>query len=296
MNLLKRILNLTTRDFGGCAYRLTQALQESGIEAQHVTGKPHRFGYKHGILTRKKSEIEKWVRWADVVNCWVTMDMLKGIEWPRQLFLTGVGSVYWGQNEKIHQRAERKGFRVLSASSALLVWGAEWLPIAIPAKRWAEYAMPHAGKPIVCQTPSNFDKNTDHIRSALSRLDIEFRVVMNKSHKECLRLKGEADICVGQFLTRGGKGGGYGLSDLEAMTMGIPVITTSPDRVTESYLDTIGYLPYYDATIEKLPEAIDSLLSDTKLYGEYSRRGREYILKYHDYPVVAKRFMDLCGG
>lgn len=179
----------------------------------------------------------------------------------------------------------------------MLEWGAKWFPSAVPVERWRKLKRKRkTEKPIVCQTPSNpARKNTDKIEAVLAgKTDFEFRVIKGVSHNECLRAKAVADICLGQFRTRGGRGGGYGVSSCEAWAMKIPVITISPDWIEESYIKQIGYLPYYRSEIEDLPKAIDALLSDQALYDEYAGKGYEYILKFHNYPATVKRFEELC--
>ena len=76
--------------------------------------------------------------------------------------------------------------------------------------------------------------------------------------------------------------------------MGIPVITHIESPEKEAHLQEIGYLPYYDAPMEELSEAIDTLLDNKKTYRKYSELGRKYVEDFHDYPVVAKRFMSFC--
>lgn len=294
-----KILNLTDRDFAGCAFRLTEALLENGHDAEHLTMLPHRFGYQHGILTSDVNVIRKWVLWADVVLCWTKLKMLQGVPWPSRLFYIAVGSVYWDNHEKIHRRAGGDNFTILSGSAAMLKWGAKWLPVAIPVKRWRKFKKRRTGKkPVVCQTPSQPEwKNTVKIEAVLAgNTGFDFRAITGVSHRHCMSLKAAADMCVGQFRTGDGERGGYGVSSLEAWAMGIPVITVSPDCIEESYVNEIGYLPYYRSELEDLPGAIGALLSDRALYDEYADRGYEYVLKFHDYPSVVRRFEELCSG
>lgn len=298
-----KVLNLTDIDFGGCAYRFTEALAEAGHEAKHIGMLAHiKFGYEHGLLSKDANVVEKWVKWADMVNCWSKLKPLQGVLWPKpgsRLFFIAVGSIYWDDHEEIHERSCRDGFTILSLSAAMLKWGAKWLPSPVPVERWRKLKRRREGEnPVVCQTPSYPEgKNTDKIKAVLAwKTDIDFRVIVGVLHKQCMEAKAVADICLGQFRTRGGEGGGYGLSELEAMAMKIPVITISPDWIEESYMDEIGYLPYYRSELEDLPEAIDVLMSDQALYDEYANRGFEYVLKFHDYPVVVKRFEELCCG
>jgi glycosyltransferase involved in cell wall biosynthesis len=84
------------------------------------------------------------------------------------------------------------------------------------------------------------------------------------------------------------------VSGLEALAMGIPTIADATPDAEEWIERLIGYIPYYKASPKELPDAIEALLSDDALYNEYAEKGLEYIRQFHDYLVVARKYVEIC--
>ncbi|GAG55578.1 unnamed protein product [marine sediment metagenome] len=122
------------------------------------------------------------------------------------------------------------------------------------------------------------------------RKDIVLRVGNMMKHQACLKYKATADVFIDRFVL------GLGVNGLEALAMGIPVIAHARPKDEECILREVGYLPYYDAPPARLADAVDILLSDTAVYQEYVDRATEYMAKFHDAPVVAKRYAQICAG
>lgn len=148
----------------------------------------------------------------------------------------------------------------------------------------------HEGKPIVCQTPSGrAGKRTNEILGQIGdKENVNVHIIEDVPWRECMKLKSKADIYIGEFNL------GYGMSQLEAMAMKIPVITHLEPLCEKRMRRQIGPLPHYDCPIETLSEGIDHLLSDKELYDHHAEQGFEYVKKFHDYPVVADKFISIC--
>ena len=291
-----KILNICDWDYAGVGIRLTQAVnQHTDHEARHLSMRSHRFRYPTDILTQNPEEIGRWIRWADVVNSYVSAKPLNAGRIPRppNLILTYLGGNYRKKHEACHIQASRHGAKrqLVSITDLTRYGGLEWLPIPIPVEKWEKMKRGHSGKPIVCQTPSSTAiKHTKRIVELLSpRQDIELLIVTNRYWKKCMSLKAAADIYIGAFSHNP-----IPVSSLEAFAMGIPVINHVTAENEETVIQHVGYLPYYDAPLDELPQAVDALLTDRSLYDEYAELGKRYVKTFHDYPIVANRFAEIC--
>jgi len=290
------ILNICQRDYAGVGIALTRAVQQYAKKhkARHLCMQMHRFRYDTDIVTRNPAEIHKWVRWADVVNTHVRFRPIRQGQnppKPKSLLITYHGTHYRAKHEMMHLRARKLGAKKsLCTTIDLTKFGvAEWLPTAIPVDRYAEMRRKHGGKPVVCQAPSNPKrKNSAEIRELLgNREDIQLLIVHHRPHNQILRRIAAADVFIDRFRL------GLGVSGLEALAMGIPVIADASPQDEKLIIKEVGYLPYYKASLQGLVEAVETLLSDKALYKEYVERGNEYIRDFHDYPIVAKRYMEI---
>lgn len=287
-----RILNICIRDYAGIVIRLNDAINKTTEhESRQLIMAKHKWGYPYDIFTTDGGEIRKWIDWADVVNCWGQTHPLRvARKIPDKLIITHVGSYFRRSPEERHKEALELGAKELVCTPDLLIFPKfKLLPNAAPVDEWAKLKRKHSGKPIVCQSPSSQKrKNTQEIRRQLShKHNIELEIIRLVQWKECMRRKATADIYLGSFTF------GYGMSSLEAWAMSIPVINhiVSPHR--KLYLREIGYLPYYESPIERLSEAVDALL-DKQTYRKYAKLGYDYVKNFHDYPVVANRFIVFC--
>ncbi len=282
-----KIINISVRDYAGVSINLTHALQQNTEhEVRNISLKDHRYRYPTDIVTRDKSILSKWIDWADVVNCLGNIGVL--VKKPKNLVVS-----YRGTHFRNNPRVRYNQARAMGAKKQLGLgpWNCnyeglnlEWLPTPIPVDDWLKLKRGHEGKPIVCQSPSSFKgKNTLAIKKLISnKKNITLKIIHGVTWEKCMAAKADADIYVGSFKY------GYGISTLEAMTMKIPVITHA--KFEKEIMEKVGYLPYYNCKLEELPNAIDNLLSDKKLYNKYAMLCFNYVKKFHDYPVVAKKF------
>ena len=287
------ILSLCSTDWAGCGIRLTDAInRNSKHKARQVALSPHRFGYHYDIITREPGVIKKWVDWADVVNCWSDIRALKTCKTiPKKLIWTFTGTPFRKNPTALKHNATQLNAKILVSTPDLLFFkDLIWLPNAVPVDEWFKMKTTHSGKPIVCQSPSSKPKkNTAKILKYISnKKNIDPLIIHKVKWKQCIKLKSKADIYIGPFKI------GYGVSQLEAMAMKIPVITKLEPENEAKIRRAVGYLPHYDCPMEKLSEGIDTLLSDRELYDEYAELGHNYVKEFHDYPVVAKKFILIC--
>jgi len=319
------ILNFCLFDWGGGGIRLTKAINKyTKHKARHLLIGRDELGYEHDIVTKNPEEILKWINWADVVHCreyiaplyienpntfWYWLyEKLKdlGLKTPpsEKLMITYVGTKFRQRPGEQHEIAMKMNARELVAGFDLMeAWDGTdlndgprgplvWFPDAIPVDDYFKMKTEHEGKPIVCQAPTKRAlKSTDRILELIADKDnIEVLIIEKVSFEKCMKLKSKADIYLGSFR------GGIGTNDLEAMAMKIPVINnvTAKTRFEFLFKREVGYLPYYDCPLRRLPQGIDALISDKELYNKYAELGYGYVKEFHDEPVIARKFISIC--
>lgn len=284
-----KIINYTNSDYCGLAMYHTKALQkhtEHEVRTVARLGRAHYRGYPADIVSKDPAVLSKWIDWADVVNCHGVINVLK--KKPKNLMVTYRGSHFRGNPKGRYQAALNAGAKKQVVGGAWMChYGGldlEWLPPALPVDDWLKMKRSHEGKPIVCQTPRSFiSKNTVAIKEKIEKMNnFTLKIVTGVSWNKCMAAKADADLYIGSFKR------GYGISPLEAMAMKIPVITHA--KFEESIIEKVGYLPFYSCELEELPDAINALLSDKKLYNKYAMLCFNYVKEFHDYPVVAKKY------
>lgn len=123
-------------------------------------------------------------------------------------------------------------------------------------------------------------KGSDYVVSAIKQLqekyDIELVFITNMSHHEALKVKRTCDIFVDQLTNQGGWG--YGMSAVEALAMGIPVITNIPEEMHRF----IGIHPFIQAEPDTLVSVIERCVNSPDWLREVSIEGRAWVEERHD--------------
>lgn len=292
------ILNVCKHDWAGYGINLTKSInQYTNHISRLLQMHRHRLGYETDILTQDTQEMRKWIEWADIINCLHRVkpyaNIIKSAR-KRKVIVTYIGTPYRTKYKFFHKESKELGVKkeLVDIPELTKYGNFEVIPPTVPVMEYEKMKRKHEGKQIVCQTPSRIaKKNTNKIIEILSnKNDIELLIINKIPWVECMKKKSVADIYLGSFTGR------YGLSSIEAWSMGIPCINYIENPNRKIYIKNIGYLPYYESPIEKLPIAIDLLLNDKNLYNEYSDLGKKYVSDFHDYPVVAKKFVKICEG
>jgi glycosyltransferase involved in cell wall biosynthesis len=129
-------------------------------------------------------------------------------------------------------------------------------------------------------------KGSDHIIQIGQRLEQEFEVefvfMENTPHEQVLAAKQQCDLVIDQITNLGGIG--YGISSLEALSMGIPVCT----RLTPEYEAFIPDHPFISVTPDTLYDQLVTLIRSSELRQQYGRHGRQWVEQYHDARNVVK--------
>jgi len=161
----------------------------------------------------------------------------------------------------------------------------EYLYLPIDTARFSPKSG-NAGQTVrICHAARNVYKGTESVICAFRELrkefDIQLVLLQNIPYEKALTLKSECDIFVDQLTNEGGWG--YGMSAVEALAMGIPVVTNIPEKMAARLVEP----PFVQATPDSLTEVLSSLIRNKDHREELGRRGRQWVAEWHDITRVA---------
>jgi hypothetical protein len=166
-----------------------------------------------------------------------------------------------------------------------------WIPRRIILEDY-EPAYPSLNRttPLVLHSPTApVAKGTSAVLRAVEMVQsmhpFEFRLVQGMPHNQAMKLMGQADIILDQFVL-----GDYGMATLEALAYGKPVVC----YIKKSLADLYGpELPVVNATQETLAQTLLSLLENASQRYELGRLGRAYVQQHADMKVIAPRMVEV---
>lgn len=181
------------------------------------------------------------------------------------------------------------GMFVVSVDYLEFLPEAEVLPRVIDLAAWPEQEPVQRDTPVVLHLPSRRGtKGTDLILAGLERLrgdgvPFELRLVEGVSHEEARRAIRDADVVIDNVLT-----GDYELVSIEAM---------ASNRVAVANVGEPVRLAFPDAPVWSLdPSTFDGemrrLLAERSLRLGLAARGRSYVARVHDTPVITNRLVE----
>jgi glycosyltransferase involved in cell wall biosynthesis len=143
----------------------------------------------------------------------------------------------------------------------------------------------HLHKPVrVCHASRNIFKGTEQIIAAVERLKqkhpVELILLRDLPHATALRIKNECDIFVDQLTNAGGWG--YGMSSIEALAMGLPVVTNIPAKMN----DQLGDQPFVQADMHTITDVLERLITNEYLCRAFSKAGQHWVRARHDVRTV----------
>lgn len=115
---------------------------------------------------------------------------------------------------------------------------------------------------------------------------IELVLIENVPHSEAMRLKESCHIAVDQLTDLGGWG--YGMSSLEFLCLGIPVIT----KMRPEYIDFLPDHPYVSSDETSIEQSLELLIQEPELRMQKRTKGFSFMQKYHSLPVVMRQLYD----
>ena len=160
------------------------------------------------------------------------------------------------------------------------------LPFALDLERWRPVDSP-GGDVVTVVHSSNHRhyKGTRFVVAAVEQLQreglpLELVIVEGARNDEAKRVYERADILATDFLI-----GGYSYVAVEGMALGKPVLSYMRESLWP-YHPEWRECPIASASPETLPEVLRRLALDPELRAELSRRGPEYVRKYHSLEAV----------
>lgn len=300
-----RVLILSAEDdVGGVGVALAQALnRHTGWSARAVHRTQNYIDYPVDILwppgLPPTDEILALAEGADVLHVmerWDAVDWLPG--WfERPLVMHHHGTIYreW-QTQPLIESVRR--FRALPICSTLdltlIEPGVEWLPnpVDVDAMQAIRAAAGHDHDGLLAaHSPTDSAiKGTDAFLSAARGAGFEVDLIRRVGWAECLRRKARADVVLDQLTF------GYGLSGIEAMAMGIPVVGGCSDRgVIDLMQRTLGNLPFMLADASALPGVMD-YMRDPDARAASAAVGNAIVREWHEESRVAARLVGIYGN
>lgn len=291
-----RVLFLRTgADTGGQGYRLARALGRlhPSWEAHSIAATKTYIDYPEDVPWSPERAQELY-DWADVV---VHGNGLQGYEkfdrgQRKPAIVHHHGSRLRQHPRQIMAESASAGAVNMVSTTDLLddAPGATWLPSPYDIDEMAAFRHERrdSNRLRIAHAPTvRSAKGTDLILAALNRLarryPIEVDLIERARWRECLWRKGHADLYIDQITL------GYGNNAIEAMAMGIPVISgwaEEADRKRHEKL--VGPLPFLHATPLDIEERIEEMIRDADVRANYAAAGVEYVRRIHDENVVAK--------
>jgi len=153
-----------------------------------------------------------------------------------------------------------------------------YLPFEVDRYPAREY---HFHSPIrICHATRNPYKGTAFVEKAVKVLAKNYRVELmllrGLSHAESLRRKQDCDIFVDQLTNAGGWG--YGMSSVEALAMGIPVVTNIPDQMAAH----LGEHAFVQASPDTICDVLKHVITHEDVCRSLAASGRKWVREYHD--------------
>lgn len=189
-------------------------------------------------------------------------------------------------HEVVAEAASVGAFQVVSTVDLLADCPvAHWLPGPCEFDVIAPYRQlrKHERKVIrIGHSPTNrIAKNTSAILRGLNllsqRVGIEVDLIEQVEWSACLSRKGLCDIYIDQLTN------GYGNNSVEAMAMGIPIVSGWADPTDrELFIQAVGVEPpFVEATPENLAEKLEPLVRSKVLREEWGYRGNGFAKVFH---------------
>ena len=163
------------------------------------------------------------------------------------------------------------------------------VPRVIDLADWPEQAPAQRDVPVVVHAPSRRGtKGTELILAGLERLRVagvpfELRLLEGVAHDEARAAIRDADVVIDNVLT-----GDYELVSMEAMASSRVAVANVGPAVDAAFADH----PVYSVDPDTFDQRVAALLGDADLRRSLAARGRAYVARVHDAPVIAGRLLE----
>jgi hypothetical protein len=178
---------------------------------------------------------------------------------------------------------------VVSVDYLPFVPEAEVVERVIDLAGWPEQAPEQRARPLVVHVPGQRGtKGSDYVIAGMSRLieeglEVDFQLLEGVSHDEAARAIRNADIVVDNLLT-----GDYEVVSLEAMASSRVSLANIQAAVATAYPD----VPVVSVNPDTFVERMRGLVGNIDERRALAARGRPYVARIHDAPVIAARLLE----
>ena len=143
----------------------------------------------------------------------------------------------------------------------------------------------------ICHSPTNrYYKGSETIIPICNELakkkNVEFILIENTPYSETQKIKQSCDILIDQLYNRGGWG--YGMSSVEALSMGLCCVT----ELVPEYKNFIPDHPFVEANASTLKATLEKLINNPQIILKNKKKSRDWVIRYHDLDNVSKILYD----
>ena len=297
---MKVLILSNWEDVGGVGIALKHALEKhTDWTARSVTRHQNYIEYEQDIFWPTgeflNDELLTLFAEADVVHVmerWLAVSMFPDWRDKPMVFHSHGTEFRVDSTDAIKRTTKEYGVQhiVSTIDLTLLDPDAEWLPNPCDLAHLAAMrSLTKRRKMRISHSPTNRAiKSTDDFLASVDGLDADVDLIEWTTYEDCLRRKAKADIFYDQLHI------GYALSGIEAMAMGIPVISGSFDPTILSLMQyTFGYLPFYLTDQSRLRSRIEDMVNDERLRRDFGELGRYHSNKWHDEGTVALQLVSI---
>jgi len=303
-----KVVFLSQKDNAGSGLHIAKALQAVGIQSCFISVRQTSFGAENGIIidTQNRNKIKSIINEADILHFkgdylqW--HGVFKEYEIKKPIVHTFGGSGFRRKEEHLlhsdtclqwHSIDEYKGKKTaISPDLCYPFHNIDWLPHAYPESpyMWTEpkdvirigHSPSHRGK-----------KGTDTIViPAIEKLkskgfNVELVLIEGVSNRECIEIKQSCHLFFDQAVIPA-----YGMSAVEAISVGIPLITYLPEfvRKRDDRMRDCPIICLEEPSIKEAVKVISKALK--KKLSLLSEKTYDYA-KIHSYKSVGEQLQNL---
>ena len=292
---LRVLISNEGEDTGGVSIAIQRAFARyaPGWDVRVMRGFNNSIDYPQYHEWNRELFTELW-DWADVIHTMENIHNLIAFRNPpgKPILLHHHGVIYRNHAVELNGIAKAHNLVTVGSTLDLTTYGTRWLPNPIDVI-WMQ-AIRHQYKPapgrdklrfVHSPTAWRVAKGTDEWKAAVRAVGAEFKLTEKATWAQALADKATGDVHLDQLYH------GYGNSGLEAMGMGLPVVSGGFPEIEELIIKRVGQLPYHPA-MGRVPEAISEIM-DPATRRDVAERGWEYINQYHEQRKVVARLKKL---